>query len=153
MKEEFLQLFLYWKIVTFPSELKFPFSCITVRNDNVQLVNGIGDVPHRVMWMHLYGAGSSSWPTAGEGVNEASHHRTPACSPKLIQSVPDQTEEKEGNIQHPNLMWKDGCHIVFVQTACRRSVADIHQQYSQLFQKERVRGCFDYLAVAGSVTD
>lgn len=50
--------------------------------------------------MHLYGAGSPSKPAAGEGVNEASYHRTPARSPKLIQSVSDQTEEKEGNIQH-----------------------------------------------------
>lgn len=79
----------------------------------------MGAVPHRVMWMHLYGAGSSSWPTAGEGVNEASYHRTPACSPKLIQSVPDQTEEKNRNIQHPNLLWKDGCHSVFVRPLCR----------------------------------
>lgn len=43
--------------------------------------------------MHLNGAGRSSLPTTGEGVDEASYHRTPACSPELIQSVPDQTEE------------------------------------------------------------
>ncbi len=150
---EFLQLWLHKIIVTFPSELKFPFGFITVRNGNVQVMNGIGDVPHRVMWMHLYGPGSSSWPAAGEGVDEASYHRTPACSPKLIQGVPDQTEEIEGNIQHPNLLWKDGGHSVFVQTVCWRSVADLHQQCRQLFQKERLWGCFDYLAVAGSVTD
>lgn len=44
--------------------------------------------------MHLNGAGRSSVPAAGEGVDEASYHRTPACSPELIESVPDQTEER-----------------------------------------------------------
>lgn len=40
------------------------------------------------------------------------------------------------------------------KTVCRRSVVDMRQQCTrQLFQKERVWGCFDYLAVVDYVTD
>lgn len=79
--------------------------------------------------MHLYGPGSSSWPAAGEGVDEASYHGTPACSPKLIQSVPDQTEEKAQHHStpktHDKRWWSQCFHA---ECACRRSVADTHQQ-------------------------
>lgn len=59
------------------------------------------------MWMHLNGAWSSSWPAPGEGIDEASYHSTPARSTKLIQSVPDQTQHREGNIQHPHQKQKN----------------------------------------------
>lgn len=114
---------------------------------------GFGAVPHGVMWMHLYRTGSSSWPAPCEGIDEASYHCTSTCSPKLIQSVPDQTQEKEGNSQNLKPFVKNEAVTMFSCRVCWRSVVDINQQCRQLFQKERVWGCFDYLAVASSLSD
>ena len=76
-------------------------------------------VPHRVMWMHLYGAWRPSYPTAGEGVDEASYHRTPACSPKLIQSVSDQNRRERKQHLTPRSRVKKTAAAVF---SCRLSV-------------------------------
>lgn len=74
--------------------------------------------------MHLYRSRSSSWSTAGEGINEAPYHCTPACCPKLIESVPEQTQIKLTiSTESPYLLPCENMvvSVLSVLTACWRS--------------------------------